>query len=135
MSRPVQIPVCRISSLPQFARSAYTTPWRRAKRGDYGPLTHDASGRQQVEIEIVEAVHRTSFSDADLAKALSSPTINKTETARKRERLRRLDPGRIRIDAGEIKFFSKAEAEAFALDCVQARDRSWALLFAKQFGI
>jgi hypothetical protein len=132
MPRPVHIPVCRVSSLPQFALSAYTTPWRRAQRGDYGPLTRDAKGRQQVEVAKVEAAHRTAFTDADLAKALNTPAGRKAVIARKLERVRRLDPGPIHIDAGPVNFFSKREAEAFALGCVQVRDKQWGRLLAEQ---
>jgi hypothetical protein len=132
MSRPQFIPVCRIVHL---LPSPASTPWRRAQRGDYGPVTRDARGRQQVEIEIVESVHRTSFSDADLTKALTTSATHKRSLALRRERLRQLDPGPIRIDSGPVNFFSKQEAEQFALGCVQARDRAWGLLLARQLGI
>jgi hypothetical protein len=128
MSRPTHIPICRITHL---LPSPGSTPWRRAQRGDYGPLTLDAKGRQQVEIEIVEAVHRTTFSDADLTRAFNTSSSHKQSIARTHERLRRLDPGPIHIDTGPVNFFSKREAEQFALGCVQARDRAWALLLAR----
>ncbi len=111
--------------------SPASTPWRRAQRGDYGPLTRDAKGRLQVEIEIVEAVHRTTFSDADLARAFNTPSSHKQSLARKRELLQRLDPGPISIDAGKAQFLTKREAEMFALGCVRLRDQAWVALLAR----
>jgi len=130
--RPIHIPVCR---LPLLVRANGSTCWRRAQHGDYGPVTFDGEGRQQVEIARVEAAHRTYFTDAELAAALRTPSRNVTQDARKRERIRQLDPGPIILAETGFNFFCLPDAKAYALASVQKRDRQWMRLIAQMNGL
>ena len=128
-ARPSHVPICR---LPYLVRGHAVSAYRRAERGDYGPVTRDARGRQQVEIARVEQAHCACLTADDIARALSTPAKNKTQIERKRERIRQLDPGPIILcDTGPVKFFCSEDAKSYALGCVQKRDKSWMQLIAR----
>jgi hypothetical protein len=120
--RPTHIPVCRLSHI---VAAVQPTCWRRAQAGDYGQITRDHRGRQQVELIAVETAEGIQFSEAQIAKALGTSSTNVVREREKQARVRNLSPGPIRIDTGPFHFFTATDAKAFALGCVQSRDRQW----------
>jgi hypothetical protein len=121
MSRASHIPVCRLHYLPGLP--AAPTPYRRAQRGDYGPLSYDGRGRQQVSLAAVELAEGRVFAPEEIAHALATPSRHGTHDRLKANELQRLAFG-LTINADQ-DFYSKREAEAFALSCVQNCNRQW----------
>jgi len=66
MARPTHIPVCRLH-IPLGVNQS--TAWRRAQRGDFGPITRDNDGRQQIEVAQVEQVEGITIAEDALRTA------------------------------------------------------------------
>lgn len=71
-ARVTHIPVCRLGLVLHKDRPWC---WRRAQRGDFGPITRDSSGRQQVEVARVELAEGIVIPDDKLCE-LARPRTN-----------------------------------------------------------
>lgn len=128
MSRPTHLPLTCFGALrlcpPRSAR-------RYAKAGVLGLVTRDERGRARVSVAAVETFFNVKFSDEELAQALATPERDKRYERKKLEKLRSLIPAPLTVDAGDIQFLSKIEAETFARNLLAARDRQYGEVLAK----
>ena len=128
MSRPIQLPLACFGSLrvcaPRTAR-------RYAKTGVLGRVTKDDHGRAQVPVAAVETFFNTKFTDEELAKALATRERDKRYVRKKLDKLRSLIPAPLTVDAGDVQFLSKIEAEIFARALLAERDRQYGEVLAK----
>jgi len=93
-ARPTHI---RVARLPLLAGCTVVTANRRSNAGTYGTVTRDADGWKQVAIAEVERVHGRVFDDAEIARALGTPSTNSTNLKRRAERLSLIEPEPISI--------------------------------------
>lgn len=128
MSRPIQLPLTCFGALrlcpPRSAR-------RYAKGGVLGRVSEDARGRSQVPVAAVEAFFNVKFTDEELAQALATPERDKRYERKKIEKLRSLIPPPLTVNAGDVQFLSKIEAEIFARNLLAERDRQYGEVLAK----
>lgn len=126
-SRPTHIRVARLGFLLGCDPA---TSWRRSKLGLYGPMTRDDAGRLQVELSVVESAEGRVFDDADIARAVSTPSHHSKHVAAKAERVQSIWPGPMEIKTGQVAFFTPQEAADFAAACIEHRDMQWRIAIA-----
>lgn len=127
MSRLTHIRVARLGFLLGCNPA---TSWRRAKAGLYGPMTRDDAGRLQVALAEVESAEGRVFDDADIARAMATPSHHSKHVAAKAERIAAIWPGPMEIKTGPVAFFTPQEAADFAAACIEHRDMQWRIAIA-----
>lgn len=84
-----------------------------------------------MSVAAVETFFNVKFSDEELAQALATPERDKRYERKKLEKLRSLIPPQLTVNAGDVQFLSKIEAETFARNLLAARDRQYGEVLAK----
>lgn len=126
-ARPIHIRVARLGFLLGCDPA---TSWRRSKLGLYGPMTRDDAGRLQVALAEVERVEGCVFDDAEIARAMATPSHHSKHQAAKAERVQSIWPGPMEIKTGPVAFFTPQEAADFAAACIERRDHEWRIAIA-----
>ena len=119
MARPTHIPVCRLH-IPLGVNQS--TAWRRAQRGDFGTVTRDNDGRQQIEVAQVEQVEGVTF-DNDLLCAMAEPRTFKRSGPR-------LTPMRVQIPQNAASL-TRDEIKTLIDAHLLVRDGQWRRYLAR----
>jgi hypothetical protein len=128
MPRPTHIRVARLGTL--LGRDPSTCN-RRAHAGTYGRVTRDDEGRLQVAIAEIEAHEGRVFDDAEIARAVNTPSHNSGHVAAKAERLSAIDPGLIEIRSGLAAIFTPQEVVELVSKYIDERDMQWQRAIAR----